>query len=112
MALNRTVLPKSVDMSSSLDGSTVAFTVAESFVSGTLEVWINGLRLTPGTDFTVVGRVFTLTGEEATPAPESGEHMVVKYYPAAAAAPTQSDGYADTPRQVADQFGTPRIMYD
>lgn len=106
---NRTVLPKTVDMSASLDGSTVSFTLNDSIISGTLEVWINGLRLTPGTDFTVSGRVFTLTGEDA---PESGENMVVQYYPAAAAAPAASEGYASTPRQVADQFGTPRIMYD
>jgi hypothetical protein len=109
MALNRTVLPKSVDLSGSLDGSTVTFTLSDSFISGTLEVWINGLRITPGTDFTVSGKTFTLTGEDA---PASGEHMVVKYYPAAAAAPPQSDGYASTPRQVADQYGTPRILYD
>jgi hypothetical protein len=109
MALNRTVLPKTVDVSASLDGSTVTFTLSESIISGSLEVWINGLRLTPGTDFTVSGRVFTLTGEDA---PASGENMVVKYYPAAAAAPVVSDGYVSTPRQVADQYGTPRIMYD
>lgn len=106
---NVTVLPKTVDLSSGLDGSTVSFTLNTSFISGTLEVWINGLRLTPGTDFTVSGRTFTLTGEDA---PESGENMVVQFYPAAAAAPPVSEGYASTPRQVADQFGTPRIMYD
>jgi hypothetical protein len=96
-------------MSASLDGSTVTFTINQSFISGTLEVFINGLRLTPGTDFTEGSRSFTLTGEDA---PESGENMVVKYYPAQADAPIASDGYASTPRQVADQFGTPRILYD
>jgi len=108
----RTSLPKTVDLSGSLDGSTVTFTVPDTFMSGTLSVWINGLRLTPGSDFTEGAnhRTFTLTGEDA---PASGENMVVEYYlPTATRTVSGSTGGSTTPRQVADQFGTPRIMYD
>jgi len=105
----RTILPEVVDLSGDLDGSTVTFNLTKDFIPGTLEVWINGLRLTPGTDFTEGARSFTLVGEDA---PESGENMVVKFFPAEAAAALGQDGYIDTPRQVADRYGTPRIMYD
>lgn len=105
----RTILPKVVNLSDDLDGSTLTFSLSDSFISGTLEVWINGLRLTPSVDFTEASREFTLTGEDA---PELGEHMVAKYYPAEAARDLSQEGYVSAPRQVADQFGTPRIIYD
>lgn len=105
----RTILPKVLNLSGALDGSTVTFALPDSFISQTLEVWINGLRLTPSTDFTEASREFTLIGEDA---PELGEHMVVKYYPAEAARALGQEGYVSAPRQVADQFGTPRIIYD
>ena len=107
----RTSLPKVVDLSSSLDGSTVTFTVPDTFRSGTLRVWVNGLRLTPGTDFTEGAnyRTFTLTGEDA---PESGENMIVEYWLPDAVRSVSGETTGRAPRQVADQFGTPRIMYD
>jgi hypothetical protein len=105
----RTILPKVVNKSDDLDGSTVTFSLPDSFISGTLEVWINGLRLTPSVDFTEADREFTLVAEDA---PEFGEHMVAKYYPAEAARDLGQDGYLSAPRQVADQYGTPRIIYD
>ena len=107
----RTTLPKVVDLSSSLDGSTVTFTVPDAFRSGTLSVWVNGLRLTPGTDFTEGAnfRTFTLTGEDA---PASGENMFVEYYLPTAVRSVSGETAGTTPRQVADQYGTPRIMYD
>lgn len=107
----RTNMPKVVDFSSSLDGSTVTFTTPDTYLTGTLRVWINGLRITPGTDFTEGAnhRTFTLTGEDA---PESGENMIVEYYLPDAVRTVSGSGYSSTPRQVADQYGTPRIMYD
>lgn len=105
----RTILPKVINKSDDLDGSTVTFALPDSFISGTLEVWINGLRLTPTVDFTEGTREFTLTGEDA---PALGEHMVAKYFPAEAARDLGQEGYVSAPRQVADQYGTPRIIYD
>jgi hypothetical protein len=105
----RTILPTVIDLSGDLDGSTVTFSLSESFISGTLEVMINGLFLTPGTDFTEGNRSFTLTGEDA---PASGENMVAKYFPAEAARSLSQEGYLSGLRQISDQYGTSRIIYD
>lgn len=105
----RTILPKSVDFSASLDGSTVTFTLSEDYITGTLEVLVNGLFLTYGTDFSEGNRSFTLTGEDA---PALGESLVARYYPAEAALDQGQDGYATGLRQVSDQYGTSRIIYD
>ncbi len=105
----RTILPTIVDFSASLDGSTVTFTLSEAYISGTLEVMINGLFLTLSTDFTESGRSFTLTGEDA---PALGESLVVRYFPAEAARVIGQEGYVTGIRQVSDQYGTSRIMYD
>ena len=106
---NRTILPKTVNFSASLDGSTVTFTLSEDYITGTLEVMINGLFLTYGTDYTEGNRSFTLTGEDA---PALGESLVARYYPAEAAAALGQDGYPSGLRQMTDQYGTPRIIYD
>lgn len=105
----RTILPTVIDLSGDLDGSKVTFTLPEAFISGTLEVMINGLFLTSGTDFTEGNRSLTLTGEDA---PASGENMVAKYFPAEAARALGQEGYVQGFRQVSDQYGTSRIMYD
>ena len=106
---NRTILPTTVNFSASLDGSTVTFTLSEDYIPGTLEVMINGLFLTYGTDYSEGNRSFTLTGEDA---PELGESLVARYYPAEATAAVSQDGYATGVRSVTDQYGTPRIIYD
>ena len=105
----RTILPKTVDFSASLDGSTVTFNLSEDYIPGTLEVMINGLFLTYGTDYSEGNRSFTLTGEDA---PELGESLVARYYPSEAVASVSQDSYASGLRQVTDQYGTPRIIYD
>ncbi len=105
----RTILPAIVDLSASCDGSTVTFTLSEAYIPGTLEVMINGLFLTLGTDFTEGNRSFTLTGEDA---PALGESLVVRYFPAEAAAALGQEGYVSGIRQISDQYGTSRIIYD
>jgi hypothetical protein len=105
----RTVLPQSVDLSSQLNGSKVTFTFSVDYIAGTLEVFLNGLRLRSGIDFTEGTKSFTLTGEDA---PASGEDLIAKFYPSEALAASTQTGYPTSVRQIADQFGVPRIMYD
>lgn len=104
----RTILPKSVNYSSQLNGVALTFSFTESFIPGTVKVWLNGLLQTPGTDFTEGNRSFTLTGT----APEAGENLVAEYFPAEALAASQESGYAQRVKQIADQYGTPRRIYD
>lgn len=60
--------------SGSVDGSNTTFTVARAFLPGSLQYYLNGVRQTPGDDFTE-----TAAGFIASFAPHTGDRVMVDY---------------------------------
>ena len=79
------------NLSSQLDGSTTTFTLSTSYIQGSLIVIVNGLFLTPLTDF-VMGSPTSFQLTSNVVAPESGETMWVMYEPVIPPARTGSGG--------------------
>ena len=85
-------IPRVVDLSSQLDGSTKVFSLPQDHFTGTVRVSINGLDLTPVVDFFETATGFELTANED--APGSDEYMVATYYRATVVAVTPPSGGA------------------
>lgn len=85
-------IPRVVDLSSQLDGSTKAFSLPQDHLSGTVRVSVNGVDLTPVVDFTETAIGFELTANED--APGSDEYMVATYYRATVSVSSAPSGGA------------------
>lgn len=64
-------------LTGTIDGANKIFTLANTPVAGTLEVFINGLLLKPTTDYTLSGTTVTLTA--AVSAPVTGDWISSRY---------------------------------
>jgi|TARA_R100001443_G_scaffold114308_1_gene130152 hypothetical protein len=68
---------KYADLNSQVDGSNVVFSVPETYESGKLFVWFNGVMQTRGDTYTeTTSQTFTLTFTPAT-----GENVIILYSP-------------------------------
>ena len=103
-------IPRVVDLSSQLDGSTKTFSLPQNYFAGTVRVSVNGLDLTPVVDFSETATGFELTANED--APESDEHMVVIYYLATVGVSAPSGGTPGTRRNMALPGGGTVPLYD
>lgn len=86
-----------------VDGSNTLFTTPSSYVAGSLEVWINGLKQIPGTHYTTT----TPTTFTMSDAPATGDNIIVNYHHTLA-----SLGDADTVDGYnVDPAGSPNNLY-
>lgn len=68
---------KEANLTSQIDGETYDFTMPESFQSGSLRVYWNGLRQITGVSITVV----SATEFQTSFTPGDGDQLVADYYP-------------------------------
>jgi hypothetical protein len=65
-----------INLTSQINGSTIIFTTPNNFYPNSLRVFLDGLRLIPGVDYTETGvNQFTLNID----APEVGANIIVDY---------------------------------
>lgn len=65
-----------VEVFAAAAGPQMAFTIGADAAGGQVKVWRNGLRMAPGVDYTVAGRVVTFTAEQGM---DEGGRVLVEY---------------------------------
>lgn len=103
-------IPRVVDLSSQLDGSTKVFVLPHPPLAGSIRVAINGVDLVPTTDFTENLTGFSLTANED--APESDEYMVAVYYVRTTGVSAPSGGTPGARRNIALPGGGTVLLID